>query len=403
MAQRNRTATDPRWIALPLALLATFIVVGCGAPAAPLPPTLNLPQPVRDLAAERAGDAVHLTFSVPQKTTDKLPVRGPMTAQLCRSVESDPCQPVGTLAIPARQKAAAMDDKLPFELAQGPPRLLTYKVSILNHAAKSYGESTPAYTAAGASLAAVIGFSAMPRRNGIVLSWQANHQAANTPAWIRFDRTRTSAPPPQPESHNSNRNPLTGGKTAEEPAEQILRLPETVAQHHASAIDTTAHTGNSYRYIAQRVEQISVDGRSFEISSLPSAPAETAYRDVFPPPVPTGLVSAADTAAKAIDLDWTPDVDPSLAGYIVYRRAVGNAVGNAAGNGVGGNVQPQRISPPGKPVTTSNWTDTTAVPGQRYAYSVSAIDVSGNESQRSAEVQDQWNLPAAQPSSTTHP
>jgi hypothetical protein len=235
----------------------------------------------------------------------------------------------------------------------------------------------------------------MPRRNGIVLSWQANHQAAGAPAWIRFDRTRTSAPPPQPEPRNSNRNPLTAGKTAEEPAEQILRLPETVAQHHASAIDTTAHTGNSYRYIAQRVEQISVDGRSFEISSLPSAPAETAYRDVFPPPVPTGLVSAADTAAKAIDLDWTPDVDPGLAGYIVYRRAVGNGVGN--------NVQPQRISPPGKPVTISNWTDTTAVPGQRYAYSVSAIDVSGNESQRSAEVQDQWNLPAAQPSSTTHP
>jgi hypothetical protein len=251
----------------------------------------------------------------------------------------------------------------------------------------------------------------MPRRNGIVLSWQANNQVSGAPAWIRFDRTRTSAPPPQPEPHNSNRNPLTGGKTAEEPAEQILRLPETVAQHHASAIDTTAHTGNSYRYIAQRVEQISVDGRSFEISSLPSAPAETAYRDVFPPPVPTGLVSAADTAAKAIDLDWTPDVDPSLAGYIVYRRAVGsgvgsavgNGVGNAVGNGAGNNVQPQRISPPGKPVTTSNWTDTTALPGQRYAYSVSAIDVSGNESQRSAEVQDQWNLPAAQPSSTTHP
>jgi hypothetical protein len=289
-----------------------------------------------------------------------------------------------------------MDDHLPPDLTQGPPRLLTYKVSILNHAAKSNGVSAPAYTAAGAAPPVIVGFAAMPRRNGIILSWQANEQSASTPGWIRFDRTRTSAPPPQAEpGGNSNRNPLTGGKPAEEPAEQILRLPETVAQHQASAVDTTAHTGNTYRYIAQRIEQVTVDSRNFEIASLPSAPAETAYRDVFPPPVPTGLVSAADTAAKAIDLDWTPDVDPSLAGYIVYRRAIGNGVGN--------NVQPQRISPPGKPVTTSTWSDTTAVPGQRYAYSVSAIDISGNESQRSSEIQDEWNVPTREPSSNTTP
>jgi hypothetical protein len=395
MTQRNRTAKDCRWIALCLALPVS-VVVGCGAPAAPAPPTLNLPQPVRDLAAKRAGDAVHLTFTVPQKTTDKLPVRGPMTAQLCRSVESGPCQPAGTLAIPAQQKSAAMDDHLPPDLTQGPPRLLTYKVSILNHGAKSYGDSAPAYTAAGAAPTVIIGLAAMPRRNGIILSWQANEQSASTPGWIRFDRTRTSAPRSQPEpGGNSNRNPLTGGKPAEEPAEQILRLPETVAQHRASAIDTTAHTGNSYRYIAQRIEQVTLDSRNFEIASLPSAPAETAYRDVFPPPVPTGLVSAADTAAKAIDLDWTPDVDPGLAGYIVYRRAIGN--------GVGSNVQPQRISPPGQPVTTSTWSDTTAVPGQRYAYSVSAIDISGNESQRSTEIQDEWNAPTPESNSNTTP
>jgi hypothetical protein len=110
--------------------------------------------------------------------------------------------------------------------------------------------------------------------------------------------------------------------------------------------------------------------------------------------VPTGLVSAPDTAAKAIDLDWTPDVDPGLAGYFVYRRAIGTGTQPEP---------PQRISPAGKPVNSSSWTDTTAVPGQRYAYSVSAVDISGNESQRSTEVEDQWNAPAAQPPSTTTP
>src|ERR1700730_2092599 len=115
MTQRDRTAQDCLRIALPLALLLLSIATVCGAPAAPQPPTLNLPQPVRDLTAKRAGNVVHLTFSVPQKTTDKLPVRGAMTTHLCRSVESGPCQPAGTLAIPARQKAVSMDDTLPAE------------------------------------------------------------------------------------------------------------------------------------------------------------------------------------------------------------------------------------------------------------------------------------------------
>src|ERR1700744_5427710 len=105
MMQRDRTAQDCRRIALPLALLLVSIATGCGAPAAPQPPTLNLPQPVRDLAAKRAGNVVHLTFTVPQKTTEHAPGRRPMAPHPRRSVENGPCQAAGTLAIPAQQKA----------------------------------------------------------------------------------------------------------------------------------------------------------------------------------------------------------------------------------------------------------------------------------------------------------
>jgi hypothetical protein len=395
MMQGDRRGKHHRWIALsPAILSAAFvsgsiwvaIMAGCGAPAAPQPPTLNLPQPVRDLSASRAGDTVHVTFSVPQKTTDKLPVRGPMTAKLCRSVDAEPCQPAGTLAILAQQKSAAMDDNLPPALTQGSPRLLTYKLSMLNHGEKSFGESGPAYAVAGVAPAPVAGFSAMPRRKGIVLSWHGSDVSPGATDWIQFDRIRISGPSPQPgTAENPDHNPLADRKTAEEPAEQVFRVTETSDAHPPFALDVTAHSGSSYRYIAQRIQQVTVSSHTMEIASQPSPPATTAYRDVFAPPVPVGLVSAADTTAKAIDLNWTPDVDTGLAGYIVYRRAAGT------------NEAPQRISPAGKPVTISEWSDTTAVSGQRYAYSVSAIDVSGNESQRSTEVEDGWSAPAAQP------
>ena len=387
------TALRPRplrtWILSSAALLLTCIVAGlaggCGAPAAPQPPTLNLPQPVRNLAATRAGNTVHLTFSVPEKTTDKLPVRGAMTARLCRSVEGAPCQPVVTRAIPQQQKSVSVDDTLPPELTQGPPRLLTYRLSVRNRAGNSAGDSDPVSTAAGAAPAAVAGFKAMPQRKGIVLSWQGSDMPAGIAGWIRVDRIRTSTPPQQFETPEAGHHPLTGAKPGPEPAEQLLRLSETGAGHPTSAIDATAHTGNSYRYMAQRIYDVTLDGRTIEIASQPSASVETAYRDVFPPPVPLGLVSAADSASRSIDLDWSPDVDSGLAGYVVYRRAISTS------------ESPQRISPAGKPVTTSTWSDTTAAPGQRYAYSVSAIDLSGNESQRSTEVEDQWNAPSSQP------
>jgi hypothetical protein len=389
MTQDDRTGKHWAGIVLSVALLPVCVmaVLGCGAPAAPLPPTLNLPQPVHDLAATRVGNTVHVTFSVPQKTTDKLPVRGAMTARLCRSVESGPCQPAVSLTIPVQQKSFSMDDNLPAPLIQGPARLLTYRLSVLNRAGKSDEESSPVYVAAGPAPATVAGFTAMPRRNGIVLSWQGVDPPAGVTAWVRFSRVRTSAPPAQPQIAQSSmaHDHLTGAKPEAEPAEQILRVAEDAGGHSSSAIDATAHTGNTYRYIAQRIYQVTLDGRVIEIASQPSVPAETAYRDVFPPPIPIGLVSAADSASRSIDLDWTPDVDPGLAGYIVYRRAVATS------------EAPQRISPAGKPIPTSSWSDTTATPGQRYAYSVTAIDLSGNESQRSAEVEDQWNAPSSQP------
>jgi hypothetical protein len=389
--QRNQREQPCRWIAVPsIALsiaLLSGLAAGCGAPAAPLPPTLNLPQPVRDLAARRAGDTVHLTFSVPQKTTDKLPVRGPMTAKLCRSLENGACLPAGTLAIPLSTKAVSMDDPLPKKLLGGAPRLLTYRVSILNHAAKSDGDSVPAYAAAGAAPAQITGLIATPRRNGIVLSWQGIGRPAGPTASlvneVRFDRTRTSEAPPRPESRQSSE--FMARKAPEEPVEQVLRVPESASSPRFFALDTTVHTGNTYHYIAQRIEQITLGNHLLEIASAPSAPAQTDYRDIFPPSVPVGLVSAADSTARAIDLNWNPDVDPGLAGYIVYRRPAGSS------------QPPQRISPAGKPVTTSSWSDTTARPGERYAYSVTAIDTSGNESQRSAEVEDEWNAVNPQP------
>jgi fibronectin type 3 domain-containing protein len=99
--------------------------------------------------------------------------------------------------------------------------------------------------------------------------------------------------------------------------------------------------------------------------------------DVFPPAVPTGLAAvatAADASSKAsIDLSWQPGTDIDLAGYAVYRREAEGAW--------------KRISP-AQPVAGPAFHDAEVEAGHSYSYAVTAIDLGGHESDRSAEAQE---------------
>ena len=356
--------------------------------------------PIATLAAARAGNTVRLSFVVPQKTTDKLPVRGEFTAKLCRSAGEGSCQPAGSVAVKPLE-SVTLEDALPAALASGPPRLLAYQVTLENSGGKSAAASAVAYAVAGQAPAPVAAFTAAPRRDGIVLHWlpatpeQHADQSVgeNAPhggiTSVRFAGLRTAGRPPTAPKPSVMPGAAATPAEQDDPPQQTLQVPEgSATDRPPAALDATARTGRSYRYSAQRLARYTLAGHALEMASTPSAPVLVDYRDVFPPPPPTGLVSAVDTPGRAIDLTWTPDQDPHLSGYVVYRRAVGRS---------GSDGMPQRLTPPGKPVTVTAWRDTTAVAGQRYAYSVSAVDPSGNESPRSTEVEDTLPAPDAQP------
>ena len=133
------------------------------------------------------------------------------------------------------------------------------------------------------------------------------------------------------------------------------------------------------RYVAERQSDTPLEGHTILTLGAPSQPVAVEVRDTFPPAVPRDLVAVADVEGHAIDLSWTPDTEPDLSGYVVYRRTVG---------GQGETGTPERISPAGSPVPLPTFHDTGAVPGLRYAYSVAAADARGNVSERSAEAQE---------------
>jgi hypothetical protein len=347
-----------------LALLAASTMAGCGAPGAPQPPSLNLPVPVTNLSAVRVGDSVRLAWTMPTRTTDHGPLKHPVTASLCRAVGAGYCTNIAKLTLPPAAPGA-YTDALPPGLARSPDRLLRYEVALLNHAGKSAGPSNIAYSAAGASPPALTGLSWQLRPDGVLLAWAPVSEPRRT-VIFRIERMLLTAPA-RDQGHTAALGP------AAPPAKQTLLVHGQDALDPGHALDSSVVFNQRYSYVVERVATLEADGHTVEIQGPPSEAIEVPTKDTFPPAVPRGLVAVADTAGAAIDLSWTPDSDTDLAAYRIYRRDVQTA------------LPAQRIASTNG---ETSYRDTAVQPEHTYAYSVSAIDQSGNESKPSAEVEE---------------
>ena len=132
-----------------------------------------------------------------------------------------------------------------------------------------------------------------------------------------------------------------------------------------------------YDYKIAAVTVLAMPGRTaVEVEGDDSAVVHLITHDVFPPAVPSGLQAVFSSVGQKpfIDLTWAPDTESDLAGYIVYRRS-------------GGAASPF-VAVSAAPVKAPAWRDNDVQPGQTYYYTVSAIDVRGNQSAQSAEAKE---------------
>lgn len=339
-------------VVVPLLMMA-----GCGMNASPQPPSLKLPDPVADLSGSRVGDEVHLHWTMPKRDTDKVILKGDQKVRICRRVETGACETAGMLLI-APNAPGEFVDHLPGAVAGGSTRLLVYTVALENHAGHNAGPSNAVYTVTGPPLPKMEDFSAAASPDGVVLNWKPEAGAE----LIRIHRVLVVDPKVKQPSQ-------MGGSPA--PAEQTL---EVTGQDEGKALDRDAALDNVYRYGAERVRRYTIENHIFEVTSALSDVININARDIFAPRTPIGLQAVADPEAKAIDLSWSPNTERDIAGYEVYRREAGST------------SNPVRVSPPG--LIAPSFRDASARLGRSYAYSVSAVDRDGNESARSADVEE---------------
>ena len=108
-------------------------------------------------------------------------------------------------------------------------------------------------------------------------------------------------------------------------------------------------------------------GQSIESSTISTFSTISSLEDSTAPIPPTNVEVALNGIAGQIAVFWDPNYEADLKGYKVYRSEVAN-----------GNFT--EVSQGFLPRGQERFTDTTVVPGKKYFYHVTAIDLANNES-----------------------
>ncbi|QUW00097.1 fibronectin type III domain-containing protein [Chloracidobacterium sp. MS 40/45] len=125
--------------------------------------------------------------------------------------------------------------------------------------------------------------------------------------------------------------------------------------------------GEEYEYVVRAVSYV----QGAPVESRPSPALRIRPVDTFPPAAPTNVTGAS--AAGIVNLFFPSSPETDLRGYIIYRSERGT------------NLPPTRLTP--TPIQRTTFQDLTGVRGRVYLYFVTAVDVFGNESERSQPVE----------------
>lgn len=245
-------------------VLAAALLSACGYVGPPQPPTLDIPVAVSDFRAWEYGDKIEVEFTLPDKTTENLPLQEVRSIELRIENQLVPLAP---------EKPGPVTGEIPARDWIG--KTVTIAVRATGPKGKPSDWSNPASLAVIQPLLTPSAPRPQGVARGVELTW-----TGPGPRYRIFRAEAGGQPQPLADS------------------EQPRYLDESTA------------FGTRYRY---QVQAIAGDKQW----SVLSAAAEITPVDTFAPAVPEGL-SAVPTP-QSIELAWTRNTEPDFRGYNVFR------------------------------------------------------------------------------------
>jgi hypothetical protein len=359
-------------IALAICVSACALQGACAAPGDPTARHPVVPAAISNLSTHQSGNAVILTFSLPQQSTDRAALSESPTVEIYRA------------SIPA---GAAPDRKAPWRLVYTIPSERADSYLKDGHVEFSDPVTPEQLANAGGSSTA---YMVRTRIAQTKVSGDSNfsavaiHPAPEAPRDLRVAVTESAL-----KIDWSGKTPVEASaltyrvyRSEMEPGQSTLQdLSQAKVKSPAEMVGTSStleyfdshfEFDRTYLYTVRAVTQAGPDS----VESNDSAPVMVTPRDTFAPAAPQGLEAAVVPATPAnstyVDLSWGISSEADLAGYYVYRSDREDTTG-------------VRISEQILPSPT--FRDISVMAGQRYFYRVTAVDHAGNESSKSSAVQ----------------
>ncbi len=343
------------------AIGSAFFLLACGAQGPPLPPRVEQPERVKDLAVVQVGRTLELGFTPPLEATDGERLSKPLEVQVFRAITPPGQKPIN-LPVPSDPWVTLGADNLPRsalgkkidyptrlseqEFSQSVGSTFTFAVRALTRGFRRRPVEGELSKVVGITLLDVSGpvqdLEIKSTEKSLELRWTVPVQSlGNRPlsnlSGYRVYRSKTGKP------------------------DSFQSLGETDS---ASYSDPDFAFDRTYFYKVRAAFK----QNSYAAESEDSRVVEIAPHDTFPPAVPTGLTAVYST--QVVELIWTANTEPDLAGYNVYRREKDSS--------------PQRLNQ--DLLRTPIFHDVSAEPGHEYFYHVTAVDLANNESPPSPEV-----------------
>jgi fibronectin type 3 domain-containing protein len=283
-------------------------LTGCGYVGDPLPPALNIPQPIHDLRVLQRGDELVLDFTAPSLTTEAVGITSFAGAEVQvgeKTLEAAVPKPgaPGHIELPAREWVG---------------QEVGVRVVLAGPKGRRSQPSNMVVLRITEPLRVPASVKAEPHPEGVRLSWSPSGDAN-----LKY---------------------------------RVTRVPDATATvDKPEFIDKAVELGKEYKYSVVAISPTAESLSSDEVSVVP--------KDIFPPAAPTNLTAIA--GLNTIELAWERSTEADLKNYRVYRND-------------------QLLA---ADVDAPAFSDKQVQSGQKYLYSITAVDQTGLESARSAPIE----------------
>lgn len=351
-------------------LISIFLLSSCGAPGEPTPPSPPIPTAITDLSARQSGDGALLILTLPTRTVTNDRLAEPPAVEIFRGTlkpDGKPDEksfrlvytlPGALLDTFTNEKRIQFRDPIsPDEARTRPGTTFAYRVRTRADKKRDSADSNTVLVKIFPVPERITSLDARVTEPAIELSWNVPKKTSGGGELEQLTGYRVFRGEIAPESAEAAARDVSQAKW-KAPLTLLAPAPEN------SYRDTLFEFGKTYVYVVRAV----AIAREGPVESDDSIPAVITPKDTFPPAAPQNLVAAFTAppgSPSAVDLSWSMNVESDLAGYRVYRSDKEDAQGQ---------LLTRELLP------APAYRDMSVRSGQRYWYSVTAVDRTGNES-----------------------